>query len=81
MITSIYNIINCCLVREFVQANDKYIDLSVGNAPWPMGEAMLSIIVRKNSQKLSHVLDQEMTRKWMQGIKRLISVSEQLYPN
>ena len=76
MIVSIYNIMNCCLVREYVQANDKYIGLSVGKAPWPMGEAMLSIVVKKNTQKLSHVLDQEMTRRWMQGIKRIITVSQ-----
>jgi hypothetical protein len=27
------------------------------------------------------VLDNEITRKWMQGIKRLITVSQELYPN
>lgn len=57
MITSIYHIMNCCLVREFGQANDKYIQLSIGNAPWPMGVAMLGITVKKNAQRLSHVLN------------------------
>lgn len=76
MIVSIYHIMNCCLVREYIQANDKYIDLSVGNAPWPMGVAMLSITVRRNAPKVSHVLDEEMSRRWMLTIKRLISVSQ-----
>jgi len=58
MIRSIYHIMNCCLVREYILANDKYIDLSVGNAPWPMGVAMLSITVRRNAVKVSHVLDE-----------------------
>ena len=62
-------------------ANDRYIDLSVGNAPWPLGVAMLSITVRRNSPKVSHVLNDEVTRKWMQSIKRLISVSTEMYPN
>ncbi len=57
MIRSIYYIMNCCLVREYIQANDKYIDLSVGNAPWPLGIAMLSITVKRNSPKVSHVLN------------------------
>jgi pre-mRNA-splicing factor 18 len=57
MILSIYHIMNCCLVREYVQANDKYIQLSIGNAPWPMGIAMLSITVKRNEDKLTHVLN------------------------
>jgi hypothetical protein len=46
-----------------------------------MGVAMLGITVRKNAERLSYVLDNEITRKWMQGIKRLITVSQELYPN
>ena len=76
MIKSIYFIMNCCLIREYIQANDRYIELSIGNAPWPMGEAMLGIKVRRNIEKLTYVLDSEMTRKWMQGIKRLMSISQ-----
>ena len=81
MIKSIYFIMNCCLIREYIQANDRYIELSIGNAPWPMGEAMLGIKVRRNIEKLTYVLDSEMTRKWMQGIKRLMSISQELFPN
>jgi hypothetical protein len=46
-----------------------------------MGVAMLSITVRRNAPKVSHVLDEEMSRKWMQTIKRFISVSQELYPS
>lgn len=49
MIESVYHIMNCCLVREYTQATSRYIDLSIGNAPWPMGVAMLGITVRKNA--------------------------------
>lgn len=48
---------NCCLIREYVQANTRYIELSIGNAPWPMGVAMLGITVRRNAEKVSYVLD------------------------
>ena len=41
-----------------------------------MGVAMLGITVKKNAQRLSHVLNDEMTRKWVQGIKRLITLSQ-----
>lgn len=76
MIVSIYHIVNSCIVREYVQANIMYYDLSVGKAPWPMGVAMLGITVKKNAQRLSYVLNDEMTRKWVQGIKRLITLSQ-----
>ncbi len=49
MIESIYYIMNCCLIREYVEANTRYIELSIGNAPWPMGVAMLGITVKKNA--------------------------------
>ncbi len=81
MILSIYHIMNCCLVREYIQANDKYIDLSIGKAPWPMGVAMLSITVKRNALKLTHMFDDEMIRKWMQALKRLISVSQEMFPS
>ncbi len=67
---------NCCLIRQYTKANDKYIQLSIGNAPWPMGVAMLGITVKRNAPKLSHVFNDEMTRKWMQALKRIISVSQ-----
>jgi pre-mRNA-splicing factor 18 len=57
MIISTYHIMNCCLVREFIQAHDKYIELSIGTAPWPMGVAMLGITVKRNALRLSHVLN------------------------
>ena len=80
MLTSIYQIMNSCLLRQYIQANDKYLELSIGNAPWPMGVAMLGITVKKNIQRVSHVLTEETTRKWMQAIKRVISVCQEMYP-
>jgi hypothetical protein len=37
---------------------------------------MLGITVKRNAPKLSHVFNDEMTRKWMQALKRIISVSQ-----
>lgn len=81
MIRSVYHIMNCCLVREYIEANDKYMDLSIGKAPWPLGIAMLSITVKRNAPKVSHVLNDELSRKWMQSIKRFITISSEMYPS
>jgi len=76
MIRSIYHVMNCCLVREYIQANDKYLSLSIGIAPWPMGVAMLNLTIKRNGPKVSHVLDDPISRKWMQVLKRFISISQ-----
>jgi len=57
------------------------MDLSIGKAPWPLGIAMLSITVKRNAPKVSHVLNDEVTRKWMQSIKRIITISSEMYPS
>lgn len=80
MIRGMYQIMNWCLLREYIPANDKYLELSVSKAPWPMGIAMLSLTVRRNGPKVSHVLDQEMPRRWMQALKRMVSLCQELYP-
>jgi hypothetical protein len=50
--------------------------MSIGNAPWPMGAIMLGITVRKNTPRLAHVLNDPISRRWTQSIKRLITVSQ-----
>lgn len=72
---------NNAVIRDYTAANDRYIEISIGNAPWPMGVCMLGITVRRNAQRVSHVLNDEMSRKWMQAIKRLLTVSQEMYPN
>jgi hypothetical protein len=42
---------------------------------------MLSITVKRNGPKVSHVLNNEASRIWMQAIKRLISVCQEMYPS
>ena len=81
MFESIYHIMNCSLLREYREANDRYIEMSIGNAPWPMGAVMLGITVRRNTPRLAHVLKDPLSRRWTQSIKRLLTVSQELYPN
>jgi hypothetical protein len=41
-----------------------------------MGVAMLNLTIKRNGPKVSHVLDDPISRKWMQVIKRFISISQ-----
>lgn len=54
-----------------LQANDAYLEMAIGNAPWPIGVTMVGIHARTGREKISsrnvaHVLNDETQRKYMQ---------------
>lgn len=61
--------------REYIKANDAYLRLSIGNAPWPIGVTMVGIHERSGREKIfsnnvAHVLNDEVSRKYIQSLKR-----------
>ncbi|KAJ8903952.1 hypothetical protein NDN08_000483 [Rhodosorus marinus] len=71
--------------REYVQANDVYLKLAIGNAPWPMGATMVGIHARTAREKIgegkiAHVMNDEQTRKYIQAVKRLITMTQSWSP-
>jgi len=71
--------------REYVNANDAYLRLAIGNAPWPIGVTAVGIHERSahdriSSSQTAHALNDEVTRKWLQAIKRLITFCQTKYP-
>lgn len=72
--------------RDYVKANRMYLEqLAIGKAPWPMGATMVGIHARAAREKISedkiaHVMNDEQTRKYIQSVKRLITVAERHYP-
>lgn len=86
ILRDITKIVDLALQREYVQANDWYLRMSIGNAPWPMGVTMVGIHERKGrekifSQSIAHVLNDETQRKYIQSIKRLLSFAQTINPN
>lgn len=82
----IYHI--CCFIqeREYVKANDAYLTMAIGNAPWPMGVTMVGIHERSAREKIftnqvAHVLNDETQRKYIQAIKRIMTWAQRKYPN
>lgn len=41
MLTRIAEIVHYMQKREYQRANDAYLRLSIGNAPWPIGVTMV----------------------------------------
>ncbi|KAJ3292991.1 mRNA splicing protein prp18 [Borealophlyctis nickersoniae] len=71
--------------REYLQANDAYLRMSIGNAPWPIGVTMVGIHERSAREKIfssqvAHVLNDETQRKWIQSIKRMMTFAQQRWP-
>jgi pre-mRNA-splicing factor 18 len=71
--------------REYVRANDVYLQMAIGNAPWPIGVTMVGIHERSAREKISsnqiaHVLNDETQRKFIQSVKRLMTFAQAKYP-
>ena len=64
-----YRLIN--FMQHFIQANDAYLQMAIGNAPWPIGVTMVGIHARTGREKIfskhvAHVLNDETQRKYIQ---------------
>lgn len=73
--------------RNYLQAYDIYMRISIGNAPWPIGVTSVGIHERSAREKISfscngqaHIMNDEATRKYLQGMKRLITWTQRAYP-
>jgi pre-mRNA-splicing factor 18 len=71
--------------REYVKAHDLYLQLSIGNAPWPMGVTNVGIHARSareriGTDQIAHVLNDEEQRKYIQSVKRLMTFCQTKYP-
>ncbi|MPC79416.1 pre-mRNA-splicing factor 18-like [Portunus trituberculatus] len=77
-------IVQHCLDRDYVKANDAYLQMAIGNAPWPIGVTMVGIHARTGREKIfskhvAHVLNDETQRKYIQGLKRLMTKCQQYF--
>ena len=71
--------------RHYILANDAYLRMSIGNAAWPIGVTGVHIHERRALDRIkegqvAHVLNDERTRRWVQCVKRVITVAQKLYP-
>ena len=77
-------IVGALLEREYVKANDSYLQMAIGNAPWPIGVTMVGIHARTGREKIfaqhvAHVLNDETQRKYIQALKRLMTFCQKKF--
>jgi pre-mRNA-splicing factor 18 len=81
---SLTEIIKHLLNRNYIMANDAYLQMAIGNAPWPIGVTMVGIHARTGREKIfsknvAHVMNDETQRKYIQGLKRLMTKCQQYF--
>eukprot|EP00040_Diaphanoeca_grandis_P031364 m.187548 g.187548 ORF g.187548 m.187548 type:complete len:364 (+) comp32310_c0_seq5:307-1398(+) len=72
--------------REYQQANDAYLRMAIGKAAWPIGVTQVGIHSRTGrekifSQQIAHVLNDETQRKYIQGLKRMMTYMQMKWPS
>lgn len=88
LLDPICNIVRSAQHRRYVEANDGYLTLSIGKAAWPIGVTMVGIHERSAREKLhesssakqAHIMTDEVTRKFLQSIKRCLSFAQTRWP-
>jgi len=83
----VVEIVRAAQERRYVDANDGYLTLSIGKAAWPIGVTMVGIHERSAREKLhesdkgaAHIMSDEVTRKFLQSIKRCLSFAQTRWP-
>ncbi|CAO2652372.1 Nn.00g006550.m01.CDS01 [Neocucurbitaria sp. VM-36] len=87
IVEPVVEIVHAAQERRYVDANDGYLRLSIGKAAWPIGVTMVGIHERSAREKLhesdknaAHIMSDEMTRKYLQSIKRCLSFAQTRWP-
>ncbi|KAJ1437502.1 hypothetical protein B484DRAFT_324519, partial [Ochromonadaceae sp. CCMP2298] len=67
-------------------ANDQYIRTAIGNSAWPIGLTMVGIHERSGREKIStskvaHVMNNELQRKYLTSVKRLMTYAQLKRPD
>ncbi|KAK9504846.1 hypothetical protein O3M35_009024 [Rhynocoris fuscipes] len=85
ILDSLKEIVRHLLDRNYIMASDAYLQMAIGNAPWPIGVTMVGIHARTGREKIfsknvAHVLNDETQRKYIQGLKRLMTKCQVYFP-
>merc|ERR1711874_238550 len=81
---SLTQIVKYTLQRDYIKANERYMEMAIGNAPWPIGVTNAGIHARPGRERIfskhvAHVLNDESQRKYIQGLKRLMTKCQQFF--
>jgi pre-mRNA-splicing factor 18 len=86
-------IMQSMIMGDYVKAMEVYVELTIGNAPWPMGVTSVGIHERAAREKIgernssgsggqqAHILNDEEKRKYIHAVKRFMFFCQMKYPS
>lgn len=93
MLEKLHAIVELAEAREYRQASEAYLDLSIGKAAWPVGigcggsmlmEDAIGLHDRFNRMSqvkdIAFALNDEVARKYVQALKRLMTIAQRYWP-
>ncbi len=86
VVNKLFEVMIFTMDRDYIKAYDKYIELSIGKSPWPMGVTMVGIHERSGRSKIyrshiAHILNDDSTKRYLQSVKRIMSLVQRRFPN
>lgn len=90
--TGIWLMLKAMQEKNYIHANAVLLNtISIGNAPWPIGVTQVGIHTKSaarekistshlNTNAAAHIMGDEATRKYLHGLKRLLTVLQRIYP-
>jgi pre-mRNA-splicing factor 18 len=68
---SLSNMVKYIMHKDYILANEKYMEMAIGNAPWPIGVTNAGIHARPGRERIyskhvAHALNDESQRRWIQ---------------
>lgn len=86
IITKLALMVKYCEEGNFRAANDEYIKTAIGNSAWPIGLTMVGIHERSGRERIStskvaHIMNNELERKYLTSVKRLMTFAQNKRPD
>jgi pre-mRNA-splicing factor 18 len=86
ILEKLFYMVKFCEEGNFRVAHDHYYVAAIGNAAWPIGLTMVGIHERSgrekiNTGKVAHVMNNELQRKYLTAVKRLMSFAQTKRPD
>jgi pre-mRNA-splicing factor 18 len=86
ILDKLLEMVQFCEEGNFRVAHDRYISTAIGNAAWPIGLTMVGIHERSGREKIStakvaHVMNNELSRKYLTSVKRLMTYAQKKRPD
>merc|ERR1711904_305531 len=90
--TGIWLMLKAMQEKNYIHANAVLLNtISIGNAPWPIGVTQVGIHTKSaarekistshlNKNAAAHIMGNEATRKYLHGLKRLLTSMQRFFP-